>query len=226
MVEFGAETQFIKERESFNRGLHNLTPENRAIVMLAYSEAEKAHKGEFRDSGERFFEHPEQTALILLKSGITKPVILAAALLHDTVENTPYFGNLPSHTYEESRTIAKQNMASLFGPEIAEMVISVSKPRGIDLINLSREELAEMYRRQFKTVSEDSLLLKMADKLHNVSKVYSCSFERQEGQIEETESFYMPLFDKVLLKYPKEGMYLMDRIKIEIFKWKENGIRN
>lgn len=226
MVELLAETQLIKERESFSDRLNNLTPKDKAMVMLAYMEAEKAHNGEIRDSGERFFEHPLQATHISLDSGIKNPVVLASILTHDVLENTRYFVDLEVFTYEEGRAVAREKITNLFGAEVAETVIPLTKPKGKDLVDLSHEELVKIYRQQFVDVSVKSLLVKMADKLHNLRKVYSCSLKRQQGQVEETEDFYMPLFKKVLVEYPKEGAYLIDQINFEISKWKANNIKN
>jgi GTP diphosphokinase / guanosine-3',5'-bis(diphosphate) 3'-diphosphatase len=222
--------QFAKEKISFKEKLKNLTLEGRNNVMLAYDIAEKVHDGEFRDNGKRFFDHPLHAAMILIdECKITNPVLLVSSILHDVVENTGYFdlGITKDLTHEQSRAIQGHNMADIFGEEVAGIVISLSKPKiGKDLVALNHQELDGIYRQRFVKVSVESLLVKMVDKLHNLREIYSCSLKRQQGQIEETENFYLPLFKKVLEKYPKEGRYLLGQINLEISKWKTNNAKN
>jgi (p)ppGpp synthase/HD superfamily hydrolase len=209
----------LENRESFIVRLKDFSWEEKQDILYAYDIAKVGHGNQVRENGIRYFEHPRNTTLILLdECGIRSTTLLKGALLHDTKEDTLLFGNAEHDTYRDSIKIATYRITKTFGKDVAEIVISVSKPKGIDLINLSDDELELMYRRNLEKASLDALLVKMADRLHNLRDIYSCTLEKQQRKVKETEEFYIPLFQKVLTKYPKEGQYLLDQMKIAISK--------
>jgi GTP diphosphokinase / guanosine-3',5'-bis(diphosphate) 3'-diphosphatase len=220
MVEFRKTTP-VENRESFEMRLKDFPLKEKENIKNAYQAAKKAHRNQLRDSGIRYFEHPRYTFLILFdECGIREEKLLVSSLVHDVPEDTFYFGDSPQNTYEDSVKIIKHNIKKKFGEEVAEIVISLSKPRGKDLANLSEETVGQMYHRQLEKASVDTLLVKMADRLHNLRELSACTSEKQQRKIKETEEFYFPLFEKVLTKYPKEGKYLLDQMRIAISKLK------
>lgn len=148
------------------------------LVTRAYDFAEKAHEGQFRDSGEPFFHHPVEVAKILVDLELDETFIVAA-LLHDVVEDT----NIPLEKIEQE-----------FGDEIAQLVNGVTKLTKINF--KSREEhQAENLRKMFLAMANDIrvILIKLADRLHNMRTLRYTSLEKQRRKAEETLEIYAPL---------------------------------
>lgn len=147
-----------------------------ALVERAYQVAKKAHEGQLRKSGEPYITHPLAVAEILVELGIGAKTI-AAALLHDTVEDTDY-------TLESVRKD--------FGDEIALLVDGVTK---LDKLKYGDDAQAETVRKMVVAMSKDIrvILIKLADRLHNARTwgfVESASAERKAR---ETLEIYAPL---------------------------------
>lgn len=191
-----------EHRESFEARLAGFSEHEGLNIMFAYDIAKA---------------DPRQMTLILLdECGIKDPIILQSSLLHDVLEDTSMFGNAKHETYRELMKTAKYRISKTFGPETAKIVISVSKLKGKDTENLTEEQLDSLYHHKIKNAHAKPLLVKMADKLHNLRTLGSCTLEKKKRKVKETEEFYLPLFEKVLFKYPKEGQYLLDQMKIAI----------
>ncbi|MFP7760526.1 RelA/SpoT family protein [Marisediminicola sp. LYQ134] len=147
-----------------------------AIIERAYTTAEKAHKGQKRKSGEPYITHPVAVAQILADLGIG-PKTLAAALLHDTVEDTAY-----------SLDVLRAD----FGDEVAMLVDGVTK---LDKLKYGDSAQAETVRKMVVAMSKDIrvLVIKLADRLHNARTwgfVESASAKRKA---QETLEIYAPL---------------------------------
>lgn len=148
------------------------------LVALAYQLAERAHAGQRRASGEPYLQHPLQVAGILTELELDTPTIVAA-LLHDVVEDT-------STTLDDVRRA--------FGTEIADLVDGATK-----LERLARrtraEEQAENFRKMFLAMARDIrvVLIKLADRLHNMRTLGSLEPVRQKRMAEETLEIYAPL---------------------------------
>jgi GTP pyrophosphokinase len=159
-----------------------LPPEKMTLVEEAYKFAQKAHQGQMRKSGEPYFEHPLQTALILAELQLDTSA-LAAALLHDVPENCGI---------EISEIEAK------FGPEVAKLVDGTTK-----LGKLSRTASgaatggaqAENLRKMLVAMAEDLrvVFIKLADRLHNMRTLGALSPEAQQSIAQETLEIYAPL---------------------------------
>lgn len=121
-----------------------------SLVERAYEVAERAHRGQKRRSGEDYISHPVAVAQILADLGVT-PVVIAAALLHDTVEDTEY---------------SLDELNRDFGPEIAMLVDGVTK---LDKVKYGDSAQAETVRKMVVAMSKDIrvLVMKLADRLHN-----------------------------------------------------------
>lgn len=147
-----------------------------AIVERAYAVAEKAHSGQKRRSGEPYITHPVAVAQILADLGIG-PKTVAAALLHDTVEDTDY-------TLEDLRRD--------FGDEIAMLVDGVTK---LDKLKYGDSAQAETVRKMVIAMSKDIrvLLIKLADRLHNARTWGFVPAETASRKARETLEIYAPL---------------------------------
>ncbi|MCQ9366908.1 bifunctional (p)ppGpp synthetase/guanosine-3',5'-bis(diphosphate) 3'-pyrophosphohydrolase [Brevibacterium sp. 91QC2O2] len=146
------------------------------IVLRAYRVAEKWHRGQTRKSGDPYITHPVAVATILAEIGMT-PVTLAAALLHDTVEDTGY-------SLEDLRTD--------FGDEIALMVDGVTK---LDKIQYGAAAQSETVRKMIVAMSQDIrvLVIKLADRLHNARTWKYVPASSSERKARETLEIFAPL---------------------------------
>ena len=146
------------------------------LIERAYSAAEKAHDGQSRRSGEPYITHPVAVAQILADLGIG-PVTIAAALLHDTVEDTDY---------------TLENVRSDFGDEIAMLVDGVTK---LDKLKYGDSAQAETVRKMIVAMSKDIrvLVIKLADRLHNARTWGFVSAESATRKAQETLEIYAPL---------------------------------
>ena len=147
-----------------------------AIVERAYQVAKRAHEGQLRKSGEQYITHPLAVAEILVDLGIGAKTI-AAALLHDTVEDTDY--TLEAVTRD-------------FGPEIGLLVDGVTK---LDKLKLGEDAQAETVRKMVVAMSKDIrvILIKLADRLHNARTWGFVDSESAERKARETLEIYAPL---------------------------------
>ena len=147
-----------------------------SLVERAYAVAEKAHSGQKRRSGEPYITHPVAVAQILADLGIGSKTI-AAALLHDTVEDTEY-------TLDELR--------DAFGDEIAMLVDGVTK---LDKVKYGDSAQAETVRKMIVAMSKDIrvLIIKLADRLHNARTWGFVPAESATRKATETLEIYAPL---------------------------------
>lgn len=187
--------------------------EDFSIVYKAYEIARDAHKNQFRKSGEPYIIHPLNVALILtsLEADLES---IAAALLHDVVEDTNY---------------TCENIKSLFGEEIANLVDGVTKLDKIKYIS-QEESQAENYRKMFLAIAKDIrvVLIKIADRLHNMETLQCLRPEKQKRIAQETLDIYAPIAHRLgisniryrledlcfLYLYPEEYKYLSKKIKL------------
>ncbi len=147
-----------------------------AIIEKAYKIAEFHHRGQMRNSGDPFITHPLAVTSILAELGMTPPT-LCAALLHDTVEDTPY-------TIEQLRRD--------FGDEIAALVDGVTK---LDTVRYGDSAQAETIRKMIVAMSKDIrvLVIKLADRLHNMRTLRYLKPSSQQRTATETLEIYAPL---------------------------------
>ncbi len=146
------------------------------ILTRAYDTAERWHRGQLRKSGDPYITHPLAVTTILAELGMT-PTTLAAALLHDTVEDTPY-------------TLAQ--IEKDFGSEVAMLVDGVTK---LDKVTYGAAAQAETVRKMVVAMSKDVrvLVIKLADRLHNARTWKYVSPESAQRKAKETLEIYAPL---------------------------------
>jgi hypothetical protein len=123
----------IENKDSFLDRLSERQWEDRETIMHAYDLSKIAHRNIYRDSGERYFEHPRQVALILMdECKISNPAIISTALLHDAMEDTILFGSYQRLPYTEWVKIARFRIGNTFGKygeQVADMIIALTKPK-------------------------------------------------------------------------------------------------
>ena len=146
------------------------------VVRRAYAIAERMHEGQTRKSGDPYITHPLAVATILAELGMTAPT-LCAALLHDTVEDTPY-------TLEELRED--------FGEEVVQLVDGVTK---LDKVVYGESAQSETIRKMVVAMSRDIrvLVIKLADRLHNMRTLRYLRRDKQERIATETLEIFAPL---------------------------------
>src|SRR6266542_3778257 len=146
------------------------------MIERAYRTAERYHQGQMRKSGDPYITHPLAVATILAELGMTAPT-LCAALLHDTVEDTPYtLGELTKD----------------FSEEIAMLVDGVTK---LDKVKYGESAQAETIRKMVVAMAKDIrvLVIKLADRLHNMRTLQYVRQDKQERTARETLEIYAPL---------------------------------
>ena len=159
-----------------------LPPEQVEQVLAAYEFGAKAHHGQKRASGEPFISHPVAVATILADMHLDAPSI-AAALLHDVIEDTPTL---------------KEQVAERFGDEIAALVDGVSK---LDQLKFgSRAEAqAATFRKMVLAMVEDIrvILVKLADRVHNMRTLSAMPADKQRRIARETVEIYAPIANRL-----------------------------
>ena len=147
-----------------------------AIIERAYVTAEKAHRGQLRKSGDPYITHPVAVATILAELGMTPPT-LAAALLHDTVEDTDY---------------SLDQLRADYGDEIAMLVDGVTK---LDKVTYGDAAQAETVRKMVVAMARDIrvLVIKLADRLHNARTWKFVPSSSAQRKARETLEIYAPL---------------------------------
>ena len=163
-------------------GFKQYSTQDTAIIEKAYKFAEDAHKEQKRLTGEPFFIHCCEVAKILLEHKLDADTI-AAALLHDTVEDTP--------------TTVKDIEAN-FNKTVALMVEGLTKIDKLESTSTD-EETVENWRKMLISVSHDIriILIKLADRTHNMKTLDALPPQRQIDKAQETISLYAPLAQRL-----------------------------
>jgi RelA/SpoT family (p)ppGpp synthetase len=151
---------------------------NEALLNRAYVYAMKAHGEQRRASGDPYFSHPIEVAAILTDLKLDDATI-AAALLHDTIEDT---------------AATRTEIDSLFGPDIGRLVEGLTKLKRLDLVTKEAKQ-AENLRKLLLAIADDVrvLLIKLADRLHNMRTLHFMPPASRRRAAEETLDIYAPL---------------------------------
>lgn len=155
-----------------------LSQDQVSFVRKAYNLAADAHASQKRASGEPYIIHPLGVAMILAQLQLDE-MTLAAAFLHDVVEDTDY-------------TLAQ--LAEIFGPKVADLVDGVTKLSKIEYIS-KEEQQVENYRKMFLAMAKDIrvVMIKLADRLHNMRTMRYMPINKQKSISSETLEIYAPL---------------------------------
>ena len=149
------------------------------FLRRSYEFAEKAHKGQWRQSGEPYFTHCVATANVLTELKLDVRTI-CAGLLHDVIEDTP---------------VTREELTSLFGETIAQLVQGVSKIGRYKFRGGAQQRQAENYLKLLLATAEDIrvILIKLADRLHNMETLSYLPLHRQQAISKETLEVYAPI---------------------------------
>lgn len=152
------------------------------FIMKAYNYAIEKHGDQLRHSGEPYIIHPLQVAYTLAEMGLDEQTI-AAALLHDVVEDTD---------------ATNEDIIAEFGEEVAEMVAGVTKLSNIQFGTVEENQV-ENYRKMFLAMGKDIrvILIKLADRLHNMRTLKYLKRDRQIANAKETMDLYSPLANRL-----------------------------
>ena len=161
---------------------NNYTGQDLDLLLKAYDFAKKAHANQKRASGEDYFTHPCAVAEILVGLGLDAATV-AAAFLHDVIEDTP---------------VSEGDIKKEFGGEVLELVLGVTKLERIEFVS-QEEEQAENFRKIFVAMAKDIrvIIIKLADRLHNMRSLNFLSQERQLRMAKETLDIFVPLADRL-----------------------------
>ncbi|CUH78995.1 GTP pyrophosphokinase rsh [Tritonibacter multivorans] len=164
---------------------------NEDRLREAYAFGEAMHDGQFRHSGEPYFTHPVAVAAILTEQRLDDATIITA-LLHDTIEDT-------KASYEE--------VARRFGDEVAMLVDGVTKLTNLQLSSRETKQ-AENFRKLFMAMSKDLrvILVKLADRLHNMRTIRAMRPEKQAIKARETMDIYAPLAGRMGMQWMREEL--------------------
>ena len=162
-----------------------------ALLNRAYVYAMKAHRDQRRASGDPYFSHPLEVAAILTEMKLDDATI-ATALLHDVIEDTE---------------ATKAEIDQMFGPEIGTLVDGLTKIKRLDLVS-KRAEQAENFRKLLIAISTDIrvLLVKLADRLHNMRTLEHVKAESRQRISEETLDIYAPLAGRMGMQAMREEL--------------------
>ena len=172
--------------------VRNYNPKtNEALIRSAFEYGGEMHDGQFRHSGEPYFSHPVAVAAILTEQQLDDGTIITA-LLHDTIEDTK---------------ASYASVSELFGEEVAKLVDGVTKLTNLQL-NSSETKQAENFRKLFMAMSKDMrvILVKLADRLHNMRTIKSMRPEKQVQKARETMDIFAPLAGRMGMQWMREEL--------------------
>ncbi|MCC2636975.1 MAG: (p)ppGpp synthetase SpoT/RelA [Moraxellaceae bacterium] len=159
-----------------------LSPDHIADIRRAYFYSESAHEGQFRRNGDPYITHPLAVANILCDMHMDHQSI-QAAMLHDVIEDTG---------------VSKPDLAAEFGEEVAELVDGVTKLTQVHF-NSKAEAQAENFRKMILAMTQDTrvILVKLADRLHNMRTLDVLSVEKRRRVATETLEIYAPIANRL-----------------------------
>ena len=183
--------QMMRQYELIERVRRYNPHTNEALLNRAYVYAMRAHGEQRRASGDPYFSHPLEVAAILTDLKLDDATI-AAALLHDTIEDT-----------EATRA----EIDSLFGPDIGTLVEGLTKLKKLDLVTKEAKQ-AENLRKLLLAIADDVrvLLIKLADRLHNMRTLHFMPAEARRRAAEETLEIYAPLAGRMGMHEMREEL--------------------
>jgi GTP diphosphokinase / guanosine-3',5'-bis(diphosphate) 3'-diphosphatase len=162
----------------FSHSIRHLSARDRQRVRAAYDLGLSVHEGQFRKSGEPFFSHPIKVATILSDWGADADTLIAA-LLHDSVEDTPL-------TLDEAE--------AQFGATVKTLIEGVTKLTADEVAHKpTLDESTETLRKMFRLLEQDVriIIIKLADRLHNMQTIESLKPDRQQAIAQETLDVYV-----------------------------------
>jgi GTP pyrophosphokinase len=162
------------------------------LVKKAYVYSAKVHQGQIRKTGEPYLVHPLEVAGLLAEMKLDEASVVTG-LLHDTIEDT---------------LATREEIAELFGAEIADLVEGVTKLSQFSAANTQEEKQAENFRKMVVAMAKDIrvLLVKLADRTHNMRTLDAMKPESQERIARETLDIYAPLANRLGIQWIKSEL--------------------
>jgi len=164
---------------------------NATLIRQAYEYGKRMHDGQLRQSGEPYFTHPIEVAVLLAGQKLDDATIITA-LLHDTIEDT-------DATFKE--------VSELFGLETAQLIDGVTKLTNLELSSVQTKQ-AENFRKLLMAMSQDLrvLLVKLGDRLHNMRTIKHMKPEKQQGKARETMDIFAPLAGRMGMQWMRDEL--------------------
>ncbi|HSN49485.1 MAG TPA: RelA/SpoT family protein [Flavobacterium sp.] len=207
-IDFEKENKAILQeyKELLRISYQTLSPEDKKLIRKAFDVAMDAHKDQRRKSGEAYFFHPIAVAKIVASEIGLGATAIAAALMHDVVEDTP---------------ITVEDIEKMFDPKVAHLVEGLTKISKVQKeMNVSMQ--AENFRKMLLTLNDDVrvILIKIADRLHNMQTMDTMEDFKQVKIASETLYIYAPLAHRL-------GLYkIKNKLEDLGLKYTEPGIYN
>jgi len=155
------------------------------LIEDAYDTAKDAFRALQREGGDRYFEHLRAVALIVMEHMRVRDAdVIAAALLHDLVEDIEGW--------------TQERVALKFSPTISELVWWVTKPSVVDYGG-DKEARNRIYHENLRRAPRNAIIIKLADRLHNLLTLWDTIDEKQRRKVRETQDFYLPLAEHHIL---------------------------
>ena len=172
------------------------------LIERAYSTSKDAFRSLQREGGERYFEHLRAVALILMvHMRVRDANIIAAALLHDIIEDIDGW--------------SQDRVAVEFNRSVAQLVWWVTKPDVMEYDG-DKEARNRAYHQNLNRAPREALMIKLADRLHNLITLWDVDAEKQRRKVRETQDFYLSLAEKEIIL-----IHEIEQALIEIMKaWK------
>ena len=181
----------IRTVEEFSAIISSYSPEDQATILRAARQSEKLHEGQFRESGEPYLVHPLQVAEILIGLKLDAAAIVSA-LLHDVLEDT---------------TMSRQDLRREYGKEIELLVNGVTKIATVKAKNKSVQTTETIRKMLFAMVKDIRvILIKLADKLHNMRTLEYKKEHRRRAIAQETLDIYAPLAGRLGIAWLKDEL--------------------
>ncbi len=201
-VQIGEKAKPVTYRQFMEAVKESGRPYDTALLDRAYALAESAHVGQVRRSGEPYITHPLAVAAILLDLGLDTDC-LAAAILHDVVEDTD---------------VSLERVNSEFGEDVALLVDGVTKLGRITFSTME-EQQAENLRKMLLAMSKDVrvMLIKLCDRLHNMRTAYAWGEQKRRDKSLETMEVYAPIAHRLGMSAIREeledtSLYYLDPV--------------
>ncbi len=171
---------------------YNPNPEGLDLIRKAYNMALESHEGQKRQSGDSYIKHPLNVALILAEMRVDTNC-LVTALLHDTLEDT---------------SLSPEVIESTFGKKVLHLIDGVTKIGKFQFKKSQAEKQAENFRKMLLSMSEDIrvLLVKLADRLHNMRTIEWLDASKQKIIAQETLDIYAPLANRLGIGWIKSEL--------------------
>ncbi len=183
-----------------------LADDDKAMLRQAFEFAREAHQGQARKSGEPFILHPIEVGIILADLRMDAETI-AAALLHDTVEDT---------------SVTAEEVQERFNPQVRGLVEGVTKITRIEVESLTDEQAATI-RKMFVAMSKDIrvIVIKLADRLHNMRTLAALREDRRIFKARETLEIYAPIAHRLGINSIKWELEDLSFFYLEPNKYKQ-----